>query len=392
MRFLFSPIHRGLLLVATVLAAEIGWAESRVWTTTEDAQRRGTIVDASETHVTLLIGGDRYELELTRFIPEDREFVANWLRQREANAASPNENWEAPWPKNIKTDVSPEIEIVREDADSNTFIYRSPSFEYHADVRLSKSVVERFAVRFEATAEYCRQLPLSLEKAHSEKRHRVELYEKESTYRANGGPPDSAGVYIGRRDVVMVPLTSLGVERVGNRFIVDHDKHNKTLSHEIVHQLTDPPYYLPGALGWFSEGVAEYVGLTPYRMGTFTNGTARRSIVEYVTAYGTDGSGGRALGEEITLPPLERWFLTDYSSFTANGMLNYGAAVLVFYYFAHFDGEEDAANLKNFCRALKAGKQGPEALASLLNGRSYAALQEQMSKAWRGRGIRLEFR
>lgn len=367
----------------------------RTWTDTAGSEIQAEITGATATHVDLkMANGRSYNLPLTKFSKEDQEFIVKWLEAKEAAAeASLGENWDAPWPKLVKTDVSPEIETVKEDESTNEFIYQSPTFEFHSDVQLSKSVVKRFSVLFEATAEVCRQLPISLKKPHvkRDKRLKVELFGTKTAYISKGGPAESAGVYMPRRDVVMVPLTSLGVERVGDRFIMDHDKENKTLTHEIVHQLTDVVYYAPGARGWFSEGLAEYVGLSPYRMGSYSPSGVMNPMKEYVTAYGKDGNGGRALGDEIHLPGLQTWMNQPYSNFLADAQVNYGSAALIFYYFAHMDGEKDGAALKAFCVALKEGKRDEEALEALRAGRSYEELQEQITKAWRGRGVKFTF-
>ena len=61
---------------------------------------------------------------------------------------------------------------------------------------------------------------------------------------------------------------------------------------------------------------------------------------------------GRALGDEIRVPSLKRYFLQDYGSFLANGQVNYGAAALLTYYFAHMDGDGAAVRLKAFLTTL----------------------------------------
>ncbi len=133
----------------------------------------------------------------------------------------------------------------------------------------------------------------------------------------------------------MVPLTSLGVRPVGSGYMFDRDKSSKTLPHELVHQLTPNRYYAPGSLGWFTEGIAEYVAVTPYRSGSYNVKLNFKPIVEYVTAYGKDGDGGRALGEKINLGSLRDFMLQSYSSFTANSQVNYGCGLLITNYFLH---------------------------------------------------------
>ena len=91
------------------------------------------------------------------------------------------------------------------------------------------------------------------------------------------------------------------------------------------------------------------------------------------------------------MPDIKSFFLQSYESFVANANTNYGIAALITYYFFHWDGKEDAANVKAFLKALKAGKTGEDALAVLLAGRSYDQMEEEIAKAWRSRDIKLEF-
>jgi hypothetical protein len=251
-------------------------------------------------------------------------------------------------------------------------------------------VVKKFAVLFEATNAYMRELPLSMAKAQTEQRHRILLFERLDNYHSAGGPVGSAGVYMSGEDIIMVPLRSLGVEHTGTRWIVDYDKGNKTLPHEITHQLTDLPYYAEGSRGWFTEGMAEYVGLTPYRSGKFNVKMVRNDMKQYVTAFGDDGYG-RNIGTDIRLPAFKEWATQSYGEFLNDAMKNYGAAALMFYYFAHMDGDEDGKNMLEFCKALKAGKKGEEALAILLAGRTYDELQGEIAKKWGSRGVDFQF-
>ena len=196
----------------------------------------------------------------------------------------------------------------------------------------------------------------------------------------------------GGNGVVMAPLEGLGVKKVGSGYMFDYKGSNKTLPHEITHQLTDGEYYYSGARGWFSEGLAEYVANTPYRSGKYMVKTNLSSIKDYVTEYGKDGRGGRNLSDEINAPDLKKYMMQPYSSFTGNANFNYGLGLLITYYYFHWDGDKDRANINAFLKALKEGKQGEDALAVLLNGRSWKEMEDAISKAWRSRGVKITFR
>ncbi len=222
-------------------------------------------------------------------------------------------------------------------------------------------------------------------------KYQIILMETKQSYIDAGGPPGSAGVFIGGKNIVMVPLTSLGVRPVGSGYMRDRDKSSKTLPHELVHQLTPNQYYASGSMGWFSEGLAEYVAVSPYSYGSFNVKTNFKPIVEYVTAYGKKGKGGRAIGTDIKLGSLRSFMLQPYSSFTGNAQVNYGCGLLISNYFFHMDREEDGARIKNFLKALNAGKQGDEALAVLLDGQTWQELETDIAKAYSRKGVDFTF-
>jgi hypothetical protein len=173
--------------------------------------------------------------------------------------------------------------------------------------------------------------------------------------------------------------------------MLDRDESSKTLPHEIIHQLTPNAYFAEGARGWFTEGIAEYVAITPYRSGSFSVKMNSRPIIEYVTAYGKDRNGGRALGEEIRLGSLKKYMTLPYSDFTNDAQINYGCAVLITYYFFHMDRKEDGARIKKFLKALKEGKKGEVALDVLLDGQTWEELEADIAKAYSSKGIKFTF-
>jgi hypothetical protein len=388
-----SFLRQSLRIVAATVICTCP-ATARTWTDVQGRKLDGELVSSNATDATLkLATGKTVTIPLAKLSAEDRKFISE---QTDKNEGSENEalNFNKPWPDNVKFDEDPQVEIVTEDKENNRYVYESASFRFVSDVRLSKQVVKGFALMFESTFAYCRALPLAISGGvKTDGKFQILLFEKKESYVNAGGPPDSAGVFIGGKQVVMVPLTSVGVKQVGSGYMLDRDVSNRTLIHELTHQLTPTLYYGPGALGWFTEGIAEYVAATPYRHGRFKVKSNFDDVVAYATAYAKDDNRGRALGQEITAPALKDFFQMPYSAFTGNdGNFNYGLALILTTYFLHLDGEGDAARMKDFLKALRAGKKGQEAIDALLGGRSYAEMEEAVSKGWRRKGVKIEFR
>lgn len=386
------------LMLAVLATAFSGTADERTFTNSEGRQIRAELIEVSDDKATLKMDGRNFEVPVSSLSDEDQKYIDVWKKEHSDKAASsgnPNikPNWTGEWPKIISADISQDIEVIKEDESTSEYIYASDHYEFICDVKLNTSVVKRFSLLFEATNLYMRELPLGMVKPFREERHKIHLFELASSYFEKGGPPGSAGVYISRggEGDILVPLRSLGVKKVGSSYSVDYDEENTTLSHEIAHQITDYEYYAPGSRGWFTEGLAEYIAQSGYRSGKF-NVNDLSKLKDFVTAYGEDGSGGRALGEDINSPALEDFFNQSYESFTANANFNYGMGALVVYYFFHMDGEKDGARIKAFLKGLKSGNnEAPKMFEPLLDGRSFDDLEAEITKNWRARGIRINF-
>lgn len=387
------------------------WAfDLRPWTDVQNRRIEATLVRGDTQSIVLqLVDGREVPFPLEKLSLPDREYVEKnrallptmATPPRPTAATTPKTppinndalNFDAPWPERVKFTEDPEIVTVEESAEKKRFIYESANYRYVCDVRLAQSVVKGFAVMFEATHLYCRTLPLGINAGEkTDGKHLILLFEEFSEYVKAGGPPDSAGVFMGGRGVVMVPLTSLGVRPVGSSYMLDRDKSSKTLPHELTHQLTPPQYYRQGAMGWFSEGIAEFVAVTPYRAGSYNVRGNIKDAIDYATGYGSKDMGGRALGKNINLPPLKDFMLQDYSSFLKNPQINYGCGLLITTYFLYLDGDGDAKRLKAFLKKLHEDKSSEAPLDLLLDGRSFEQLQADIVKGWGRRGVDFTFR
>lgn len=389
---MFQPkliLHLCLFMICAAKAGEM-----RTWTDAQGRKIEARMSGLDGEQVMLeLKDGRKIPYPLAKLSAEDAHYARHFKGAASTGEATPQGlNFDAEWPDRIKFGEDPEIAIISEDAEQKKFIYESANYRYHCDVRLSKSVVRGFALMFEATHLFCRSLPLALDGGDkTDSKLEIRLFEVYEDYIAAGGMQGSAGVFISGRALVLVPLDSLGVRKVGSGYMLDRDKSSKTLPHELTHQLTPHPYFAEGSMGWFTEGIAEYVAVTPYRSGAFSVRGNHKDIIDYTTAYGSKNTGGRALGENINIADLKEFMLQDYSNFMRDPQINYGCSLLITHYFLQMDGDGDAKRIKSFLKALRDGKTGEEAIAVLLDGRSYAQLGEEIGKAWGRRGVNLTF-
>jgi|GEM_PF-74384 len=431
--------RNSVLPVVALILLSITGSEGRIWTDIKGRTLKGAeIITHDEVEVTFrLKGGRRYKMPVVRLSLKDREYLAkatpgdypeDGVEEAEntdsdsAAVADEDEealNWDDDWPERVSLEEPPSIEVVVEDKEKRRFVYESDHYRFTCNVRLNRSVVSNFSSLFEATRLYCRALPLAITGGFKSRgKYDIFLYETKEQYVQAGGPPTSAGVFMSRGDSskILVPLTSLGVRKVGSGYMRDRDKSNGTLVHEITHQLTPRAYYTKGASGWFSEGLAEYITATPFSSRRFKVKGNFDDIVDYATAYGKDGTRGRALGKEFSAPALVDFFTMPYSEFTgASANFNYGFGLILTAYLFHLDGEGDAKRAKEFLKALRdpkvaraqkkslatageAGKlarigpRGRHSLKVLLNGSSFAEFQDEIVKSWRRKGVDIKFR
>lgn len=392
--------HRRLLATATVFLLAGPSLPARTWTDVDGRSVEADYVSHDGKELVMRLGNGREaRVPLEKLSEKDREFLES-EKGEPAEGSQPESdgelNWDAPWPETIELEGDVEIEVVEENEKTGSYVYTSDNYRFTCDARLSASVVSTFADMFEATRLFCRALPLGVSGGKmNDGKYDILLFEKKENYIKAGGPPSSAGVFISGRNVVMVPLISLGVRPVGSGYMRDRDKSDGTLIHEIVHQLTPGPYYLPGSMGWFTEGIAEYCKATPYGYGRFRARNNLDEIVAYATSYGKDGKGGRALGEEIGAPRLRDFMTMSYSEFAGGkANFNYGLGLLLTTYFFHLDGEGDAARMKEFLKAMRHRTRGDapdKAFEKLLDGRSWQELEEDIAKEWRRKGVDIEF-
>lgn len=399
-----TPVY--YLILACALSS-VGSAETRDWTDRQGRKVSAEFVSFDGKKVTIkLASGKTTSIPAPKLSDEDQQFLKEQSSSSESSESTSSQvsnssgsetlsssNFDAPWPKDIKTVEDFKVEAVKDGPDE--FIYESPHFQFHCTAKLGVQLIRNIGRIFEATFDVNHALPIANTPTRKEGvKFPIYLFEKKEDYIAAGGPPKSAGVFIGSgvgTGKILVPAESVGIKLVNKSFRVDREGDIKTLIHEITHQLMGNEVK---QASWFIEGTAEYVALTPFRTGRFLFGGTRGNIEAYVTGYGKDNKGGRALGKEIQVPiTLKEYMNLPYSEFTGtNSSMNYGLAPLLIYYFYHVDGKGDGARIKKYIQALQSGTPENKAQEILLDNRPLAELEKAISKYWRSAGVNIEFK
>ncbi|MEM7147663.1 MAG: hypothetical protein AAF591_21335, partial [Verrucomicrobiota bacterium] len=376
---MFRPLT--YLMVLFFVAGSVMEVGARTWTSSYGKAIEGELVGFDGETVELkLADGRMSKFKVSLLSEDDQLFLREWKEH------APPEPVNREWPEVVEVDVSlDDIVIVEEVREKERYVYRSPHFEFVANARLSKSVVREFSRVFEGTLEAVRALPINLDpKPPEDGFWDVKLYKTRDQYLKDGGPPGSAGVYMGGSGMVKVPLPNLGVEYTGIRYIVDTDKTNRTLKHEITHQVMHEILrYMPV---WMVEGFAEFVESMPYSKGKYRFNDVDDAVKE------------RAAGDnrDYEMADLQSLMLMDHATWGAaltqgGAGKNYNSSCVLLYYFLKVDGAGDGTGIFSYLDEVRTAERRSELEEKrvaarekyLLRDRSYEQLMEEVAVALR---------
>ena len=285
----------GIVLGGTLLATSVP-AIARTWTNTLGRTFEAEFVRMDGANVIFMAPNNRaFSTPLAGLCVGDQ-----WVAKKGgATLAAPTpvavaSTFNRPWPGEIRLDGPVACKVISEDRKSRRFVYESLGYRFTCDARVTDDALRNFPVMFESIRKYAQQIPLSLGVGRERQgKLDVILFARAIDYAKAGGPPGTAGCFV--NGVVLVPMESLGLKEGGTGFSLHSTRRNNTvLVHELVHQLTPDAYMSAGARGWFSEGLAEYMAITPYNWGHFKPDIYGNVVKSYVTSSGGDGLGGRA--------------------------------------------------------------------------------------------------
>ena len=374
------------LFVCFVLGSLNLASQGRTWTDASGRTFEATLVRQEGEKVILNVSGRQRTFQINQLSVNDRGFLKSGGKSTSSNSSQSKNPVSRPLPRSsqIQADTGIRIEQLRVEPENKRWVYGSPNFEFVCDDDLGFAAVRRFAWMFESVWQFCESLPFDVPRLRAQEKIRMKTYliKEFQDYVRAGGPPNSSGVFIPSRDIVMVPFRSLDLEkRPGLKDA------NNTLRHEVAHQLMKGQSQ---QAGWFIEGSAEYVATVPFDRNRLLTDRHLKSVVSYLTAFGWNKRAGRNLGQNITFARLESFMQPNYQRFQAQENA-YAYALTLFTYFARLDGNKDGARLSRYVSALQDGRPEADARQFLLDGRSYEQLEKEVAAKWNSHGLRLKF-
>lgn len=369
--------------------------EFRFWTNSESKRVEAAFISGTGGVVNLKMRDGTVAA-----VPLDKLSQADqlWVKQHEVTAASrpalgSSASAAKDWPKSTGLEEAPKAIVVMEDAAAKNYVYRTSNFEFRCDSRLGADVVREFGRIFEGTLEVNKQLPLLLKPKPEEGRELfvAQLFTNQDDYFKAGAIPGSAGVYMGGKQSIFVPIQSLGVKIVGKRVALEPQADNTTLIHEITHQMMN--HWLGRLPTWYVEGSAEYVAAQKYRMGHFSLTNPGGNVRKYLN----DHKG--VWDKKFTMWHVHHLMQIDSNAWAGAlgsgptiAMRNYASATILAYYFYHVDGKGDAANIIAWLRAIESGTPHMEAAAKhLIRGRKLSDIEKEIARAMQKEGLVIEF-
>ena len=368
------------LAAAILLSGLAAQAEVRTWTDSLGRKFEGELIRVEGPAVFLKIRGVQRRFELGKLSAGDQE----WLRSAGHSSRGPvvPSRQRGVGRSEIQANTAIPVKLVESNPAERRWVYESPNFRFICDADLGLATVREFVWMFEAVWIFCKEWPIRLPRLEGGERLRMQtqLVRNYEDYVRMGGAPNTGGVYLTARDLILIPFQSLGVEEVGGRYKVSRARQNYVLRHELTHQLMRGQTQ---QAAWFIEGAAEYVASVPFSVTRMLLTHHESEVQEYLAL--------RQIQKSVHLDSLERFMTTNYAGFGRFSHA-YGYSLIVFYYFAKLEGAKDGEKLRRYAEALHSGRSEVEARKHLLAGRTWRQLEADMVKAWNLKGLTLHFK
>lgn len=350
-----------------------------------------------------LKNGKKVSIPVSTLSSANQQELRAWVKNNPTGVAPPAPPYK--WPSQYNGSNAPKVVYVKFDTTRKAHLYRTKHFDFFIDQDISKSTVSKCVAVFDSIVEAIDSLPMQLDTIPSgnRKRYQALLVSSRDTYMKLGGIPNSGGFFSPRQNLTVIPFTSLGIVKKGNKWVFDGKRRSfDTLLHELTHHSTS---HWRGMPPWFEEGFADYMESMPYQSGRFlfTNpGSAISSSIREYKKYTV--ANGIIPGGVFKMIHPQKLFATNRQNW--NGMMkdriasarNYTSSAVLVYYFMHEDGDGDGAHFIQWLHAWRAAVLSRNSSSyneliktHLLRDRAYSALEGDIQDAMRKKGLRVSF-
>jgi hypothetical protein len=284
----------------------------------------------------------------------------------------------AAWPTKSRYAMR-SVDVKEELSEGTKAIYTTKHFRFHCDVNLGSNLMKDLATVFELTYNLHENSPLGILAEPDDHYFPARLIAKREDYINQGGPKNSAGVYLSKEKIFLAPLELMGMESGTAGWRKTTGAYDpSTIVHELTHMLThDILVNLPI---WINEGYAEYICHIPIKNDAFQTDkkSMREAIQDMFFDYHVQATSSRsgekpkfgkvdkmkylASGSVPNLFKMEKILqMTDEewatggrgNQFASLGQLPrmtqlYHTAHLMMYYFLEIEGQNGVAKIRKF--------------------------------------------
>jgi hypothetical protein len=376
-------------------AAEVS-ADSRTWTFSDGSRMEAALVsaDGKNAQFRVLESDGLGQIELAMLSQPDQDRIRSLIREHGKNGVLglpiplKTHSWPNEWRKSGEVALTP-VE--------GTNRWRSPHFDITNAAGIPREALESITMICEAVDGALSSLPLPVPVNWGREPGELRKIVIEGKAAAEKDP-NRAGYWDGRTGMVHIYADRL-LEPDLQLVVFEFDKPEKVqkydvIVHEVTHQSTAGLIYM-GVPAWVPEGLAEYMAATQFAPGFYdfenTHTPVRHHINKALLADRIVKERKMRvvhLAKFMNRDILE-WNRVVESGDLAAGELQYNQALLLIDYFFHRD-HPDGAHFRRYLESVLTGIPEPAAREMhLLRGRTYAQIEEEITKLWKPLGFAL---
>ncbi|NWK56145.1 hypothetical protein HW115_11030 [Verrucomicrobiaceae bacterium N1E253] len=294
------------------------------------------------------------------------------------------------WPTSYRPTTTPVIQHQKSDAPAPPYLYHTRHFRLTTSKPLNPHNAKLFAATAESVPAVLAKLPLPLLKMPQGKRANIYIYPDEASFIREGGSPNAAGTYVGKKSAVLLRADTFLTPppRQGSKLPpkADYD----LLVHEFTHLC------MHGHLGylpiWFSEGTAEYLAAAHQSHGRYDFSNMTRHIRDRIKQHLPQEKG------IIKLPSLSDTLKQNHQSWQRNIEQNdpnvsyqyYASSLLIVHGLFH-GGPKRLKATTEFVNQCHNRKFRHKASNLLLPSETHAELEQRIITYWRPKGLHIQF-
>ena len=287
----------------------------------------------------------------------------------------------------LPREITPQAAVLEAQADEDgRRVWHTKFFRIDSDVELPRNQLLRLAQVADTTALAVKSHPLPLFAPPEGQRSRIAIHADPAAYVKAGGFHGSAGFYVARQALVLVPGDFLTHPRDPTRALLPANYDEDILVHELVHLCMHRQN--AGLPQWLVEGMAEYFACAHEGGGRFSFTDMDKAVREHLRSRLSPKDPGIPLVAVSDVAELDGrgWLRLIERQPEEERYRTYATALLLAHYHLH-GGPQRLEAVKTLLNTAPRGRREVTLLAAEAAGEA----QADLSRYWKPKGMALEF-